>query len=580
VSHDAETRASARRITAALLAAVSLHLALAVATGSTWNHQHDEALTYDKAGKAWQVKTAPDVDWTVAELLPQVDGSELRSPPEVVHGLASSAHMPHPPAFYLLWNAWAHLAGTGTVVTRIPQYALGALLVFGLAVLARRMVPHPWAGAWVALLAGSNPWLLELVNFLRPYTLALCAAVWATVFALRAMGPERRHRDLAAFVLASLLGLYTVYHYVFVLAWHMALIALACWRAGGLRGLRTPALTATAIAVGYAPWIPVFLFHAADTSSSERFFAGVVPLGEWPLRVGLMLERYAVGQEFPVPHLAWILGLATLALVVPAFRRSAAPDRIGSLAWGTALLLPALMQLADLWMGTATLVVSKYSFVLFPLLLLVVVRAWCSGTGGRATHYGLALTWLLFLAAGLHAMVHAANRPAPVRAIARELVKEDRPGHLVVSSRATSGHVAPLLLEFRELAVSEVRLRFCHTEELLDSMHDAFGSGEFDRITLINFVIGKQRRDSRWSSEVLAKVRALARDQEWEQRRGPADVLAELWLAGERVLTIVSPVRARTYHRPRIGVASGREAYQPEPGDVPKSRSPGRTDGE
>jgi len=90
----------------------------------------------------------------------------------------------------------------------------------------------------------------------------------------------------------------------------------------------------------------------------------------------------------------------------------------------------------------------------------------------------------------------------------------------------------------------------------LDSLRAAFRSQEFDRMTLVNFVVGEKHTEPRWTNELLAEVRPLVRKERWERQRSRPEAFAERSLPGEQVVMIVTPVRALTYHRPRIGVSS------------------------
>jgi hypothetical protein len=358
-----------------------------------------------------------------------------------------------------------------------------------------------------------------------------------------------------SFALVSLVGLYSVYHYLFVFLWHLVLLTIATWRSEPRPRVRPAFVALLVVTAGYAPWFSRFLAHALSNRVGGAFFSGVVPLGEWPLRFGLMLERYLIGQVFPAYPLAWLLGLAALFPIARAFRRPA-PSRVAKLAWWTAVVLPLSIQIADLVQGTGTLMVAKYSFGLFPLVLLLLVRAWTCGAGPRISRAGLALTASLCLVATAHQIWSARAHPGHVRLLVEELALEDRTSHLVVLSRPTRGHVLPLLMEARERELRSVRVAISPSDRLVALVRKELADPDTNRLTLVNFVAGDPAHETRWPRETLARVRRVARRAGWETRSCRAEWLASEPLRGDRCLTIVSPVRASTYHRPRLGVRS------------------------
>ena len=75
------------------------------------------------------------------------------------------------------------------------------------------------------LLLAVSPWFVGYSVLLRPYALALCLGLLTTWAALEIHVPNattsQRRLWRVLFVVLSSLGLYTLYHYVFVLAWQM-----------------------------------------------------------------------------------------------------------------------------------------------------------------------------------------------------------------------------------------------------------------------------------------------------------------------------------------------------------------------
>ena len=367
-----------------LLLSLALYTAAFVFTSLHWAHQHDEGITFDLAlaspvfGSEWQ--DARPVSHHYAQLRP----SELYSSGQVLDVLWSGGSgQPHPPLYYLGLNIWARLVGTSSLLLRLPALLFGLATLVALRHLGRRLLPEGRAGEWAALFLALAPWFVALTVFLRPYSQVLCIASWASVWALRAAERGARRRDWVGFALLSLAGLYTLYHYVFVLAWHLALLltsSLSLERGPRLARWRALALVLLGLAAGFAPWLPAVLRWTGADASQIHFTTGRLGWSEWPGELHALLRRFFLDQLQPggIDVAWWIL----LALSFPAAgyalwsTRHRQRELASRSAWLCLPLLPGAALAVDAVVGNHTFVYSKYSFLLQPLLLLMIASAW------------------------------------------------------------------------------------------------------------------------------------------------------------------------------------------------------------
>jgi 4-amino-4-deoxy-L-arabinose transferase-like glycosyltransferase len=260
------------------------------------------------------------------------------------------AYVPHisgnVPLHYMIQFASVHLLGSPAFSGRLPSAISSVAACAGVFVLARRMsLRRPLLAAGIFALF---PLQLRYALEARPYELALCLSIWATVAFLRLMEQPESVVRAALYGLCVAAGLYTFPFTLFVpvanLAW---LLVTRRWR---------PLLTA-GLAVGiaglvFAPW---YLHSAA--SWREAVVAGQLKdtIG---LRAIPMVLRELTGAGY---------GGTALTLIGVWFGLSKGRDR---LLWILYAIVPVLCAVAaDAFFGYF-LAIRQMIFVLAPLALL------------------------------------------------------------------------------------------------------------------------------------------------------------------------------------------------------------------
>jgi hypothetical protein len=506
---------------------VALGVLLVVARGAAWEHRHDEGTTFDLAiGMILRdkfVDTFPANPVPIESLYKVIDGRSDYDAADAIASVGLPYRMFHPPGYYAALHLWTKVFGTGKLVLRIPAYLLAALAILGMALIARRVIPERGAAVWVAAFFAVCPWVISVFNFARPYHLALFLAVWSTVAVLEMSrdGPRMRWRIL--FVATSLLGIYTLYHYAFVLLWQMIFLLCSAWGTGPARRKREIlglVGCGAVIAAGFVPWLRVFRVHLRASGNSGDYFTGGLPdlpEGHAQFRTLFAFRDYALADSVDTLGgrglilMVSILGGLTLLAVLwgalgPARKALSGPAmRQARIFWITAPALPLLIWLSDLWRSSHTVLITKICFGFIILLVLATVRAWlCAPRVLRV----LGLTaWVTTM--GLATLLCTYDRAlttSGAEATAQLIAQADTDQHLLVFSTGLRGYSVPMLLSLRDAGVKNVYVTRA-TEKQLGGMLAAVASQPmFRRVSLVNFMIPNQSGTLMWDLDLVKNL--------------------------------------------------------------------------
>lgn len=486
---------------------------------------HDEGVTFEQAVN--HVECDPAKPLPVATIYRQLDSSPRHGMSETVRTL--KFHGMHPPAYYLFVNQLARLAGTGWTL-RLSGLLFGVFAIAGLSRLAQMVIGKPVAGCWAALLGAVSCWHVDVATYLRPYGLALCLGVWSTCIAYRlAAAPAARFDRLAwvMFTLLSLLGIYTIYHYAFLIVWQFLWITAVFWKHKDVSfRSRLPWLTAFSLCLlaGYVAWLPNFVNHMKVTDR-YYYFSGVISPAEFPERLLEVLSVFAFGRPPDHPTLALLAFeaiLVTSVLFVLAVCRigGCAESRPAFLFWTSMPVLPGLILAADVIKGTHTLFVDKTVFMLFPVLVLAVVFAFLKLKSRALANSGLVLWTAAAAAATTVHCVREYERVSDYEKVVGYLAANDKSSHVVLFSSAARGYTQPFLRLLRQSSTQDLRMTLGKTQSLsavvLRLMDD---HPDTDRITLINVGAIYSAELQRWSEfEIQAATRQVERSR-WSIHR-------------------------------------------------------------
>ena len=526
---EAAAPARSRSGTTRQLACVAVYLLLCIGTGLAWEPTHDEGVAWRQAIGQLSLPP-PEQAAPIARLYATLDSQTGRSAADVFDALMVRGGM-HPPAYYLLLHWWSDVAGTSRIALNAPAYLLGVLSLFGIHRLARRLVPVPNGPIWAMTLMALSPWFIGFSNLAKPYAIVICLSLWGAVALLNASQAGRRAglwRGL--FVALSILGVYSIYHYAFVVVWQGALALLLAWRRPDRqRAVCWVVAMGVAIVAGLAPWAPRLLQHLEISAADPHYFSGLVPLAEWPALIFGMMRIWGLGEALrsvgsELFRDIWtVLAIATAPLAIYAFTPRGRPaamaeDRDAQLFGGSVLLRPLAIVLGDLWRGTHTLFISKLSFGLFPIVLLVIVRAWHAAPRTWQKTAGLTAWALLFFTGSTASSYSRATSYTPFEAVVESLAEKDTQSHLVLLSSKAQGYVIPLLLTARDARLAKVRVAYAPAEQLWPTLERAAADASIERVTLVDLAVTYRPQDL-WRAKTLHALQLRAERASWRVAR-------------------------------------------------------------
>lgn len=507
---------------------VLLYLALAVPLVAFWSAPGDEGGTFNQAIGPVMLEGTPGETIPFAAIAPILAADDEYGPSDVVEAMQRRGM--HPPAYYLLMHLWTRAGGTSPAWLRLPGILLGVLCVLGIWGVTRQLAPRGSAATWAALLLAASLSHLYFSLYLRPYGLELTmliASLWL-LLKLRAERDRRREATLwAGFVAVSLLGLYTLYHYVFVLAWQFAMLllwALATPKESRKSDLAKLVGAGLCIVVGFVPWLASLSGHLELTASRRFYFQGFPAPETWLANSVMLARQLILGREFvglglasPVAELALLTGVILawpLLRSIPAERQ-----RELRIFWLSVPLLPVSILVADYLRGTHTVFLQKTMLTMLPLAILALAVGACSVSRRRLGSACLAFWLAVLLAASANRVVHAVTRPAWQEQVAAELRSRDRASHGVVFSSRSRRFLHPMLVALRDRGTTQLELSVAGRKQLAEAVERLIRSGAVERISLVSF-----GDDEGFGPDALQRGVIVARMLGW--RRVPTGIPA------------------------------------------------------
>ena len=339
-----------------------------------------------------------------------------------------------PPLHYAL--AWlpVQLGGDSTVLARLPSIVLGTLTI-PLAYLLGRRTGGTRAGLIAAALVALAPFSVWYSDEARAYATMMFLLALGALALLRAVAGDGR-RWWALWALCSCAALWSHYTAVFVVA------GMAGWAfLARPERRRAVLLAATAVAVGYAPWLPGFLAQRRNQLGIDSIDTFARLHLTTPLSVPantLLGHPFHDLRTFPGVHGLLLVLVAAALLTWALVRARPALELRARLAADSGLLvLLALATPAGLLLYAATgtslwLPRNLGASVPFLVLTVALVLGWASTrVPARAGAGALALLGLLYVALTVRSQAPEYRRP-PFREASQWVARHAAPGAPVV----------------------------------------------------------------------------------------------------------------------------------------------------
>ena len=254
------------------------------------------------------------------------------------------------PLNYVVQFASVHLLGFSAFTGRLPSAICSVLACAGVFVLAKRMGLR-WPLLATAIFA-LFPLQLRYALEARPYELALCLSVWATVALLRVVERPESVSRAALYGLSIDAGLFTFPYMLFVPLAHLAWSGLVSFRTQRRQPLLTIAFALGIAGLIFVPW---YLHSAA-------LWRTAVAIGQLKGAITFHAVSMILRELVAAGYIGSLLVLAGFAYGLT--RRRDWP------LWLLYFIVPIVCAVAaDLWFGYF-LAIRQMIFVLAPLALL------------------------------------------------------------------------------------------------------------------------------------------------------------------------------------------------------------------
>lgn len=504
---------------AAVLLPLLLYLALALPLATRWSPPGDEGTTLDQVLGPPPLAADAGAARPFASLAPVLGGEHARGAGEVLEAVRERGM--HPPAYYLGVHLWTRAFGTVPFWLRLPGIVLGLLSVLGIWAVTREILPEGSAPLWAATLLAASVTPLVFSLTLRPYGLELAlivASLWLLFRLRRETLPRREAACWAGFVAVNLLGLYTLYHYAFFLAWQLAVLglqALLAPRSSRAEELARVAGAGLLIGAGFAPWLGPLSDHLDTTATGRFYFQGFPEAGTWLANAANLVRKLVLRGQFP--ELGRLSPLAELALLTAALLawpllHAGPPARRRDLRvfWLSLPLLPAGILLGDWLRQTHTVFLIKTMLPVIPLAIVALAVGARSLASRRLGTACLVLWLAILLAPSVDRVVEAFRARTWQQRVARSLGAHDGEGHVVVVSSRDRRFLYPLLMSLRDAGVRQLALTWAGSPDLDAVLLRLHGDPRVERISLVSF-----GDDEGWYPPARARTLTRARELGW-----------------------------------------------------------------
>ncbi|MCK5174427.1 MAG: glycosyltransferase family 39 protein [Planctomycetes bacterium] len=304
----------------------------------------------------------------LAEITDFVSYSPQFGPLDVLKSLRHAGM--HPPAYYLVLHYVLKYVGNDAFILR-----LGSILASLLSVVVMyrfgKEVCNESVGYYSALFLGISAYGVFYGSIVRPYPLIMLISLVSTFQAWKlstAGGLHPANKKLILYAVVVLLGLYTIYHFLFVFAFQIAFLVMSNLR--NKKALLTIGAVLSVVFVLYLPWLPSLSEQLKVVRGGTYYFHGEFTFASLAESVlSLSFLKYLPTQPRSVIKLL-IAGSAYMLILAGSYCLLKVPKKraiVMSLA-----IYVLCGWLADRLMHTETLAVEMLLFFLVPMSLFLL----------------------------------------------------------------------------------------------------------------------------------------------------------------------------------------------------------------
>lgn len=399
----------------------------------------------------------------------------------------------HPPLYYLLVRSVLKYVGNHAFILRLVSvcFAVGSIpLLYRIG----KTVHTELTGIYSAVFFTISAYGIVYGTMVRPYPLAMFLALWSTDQALHLSTSKDTvipFGKLALYGLTLTLGMYTIYHFVFIALFQVffLLVHQSMNRKSWVRLV----LTILVAGMFYIPWLPAFYFQFTHVNSSEFYFHGEASLS--------MLVKAIMGFNFAMFIEGKFNTLIKLLII-------AIPGILTLWGYGRSFLKPLQRSFAIAMLGglsanfvidqildTITLSVPKLSFFFSPMAVIFLSIGLTNITRPRMVHrIGVGMCCSLLLLSSFLAFRNKPNFDGPrclvelrdtLRAFSSRSEQTSPMKSIIVINTDRRRYIFSLLLPL-QIEAADVTVRNNMNSDSIDMVIASLLEEQYDRVILMN----------------------------------------------------------------------------------------------
>lgn len=432
----------------------------------------------------------------IAEIEKYVDYSPDHGVRDVVRSLQYAGM--HPPFYYLLLHYTVRFLSNSTMTLRLISLFF-SLLSIALTFWLGKVLCDESLGLLVALFMTISPYCLQYSVMVRPYPLLMFISLFSSLSAyLLATNKKFHFKSIGCYlyILTSVVGLYTMYQYIFVIFFQAALVILLLPK--NIKSLFSTGLIYLSIGLLYIPWLP-YLKDQLDVVNSANYYFH----GQNNLLVIIIQVIYNNFLQIPLPgdSLDPVLSpikLLLLAIVLFVFFLgcvNALYHKQGRQVFLALLFYLAAHFVGDWMMQSKTLVFEKFQFFLIPMFFLTFGFGFIKIPNRFYAKSAVVLFFSVLLAISFTTVFQAKSNfdgPAIIRSISTEIsrnsaTKDDQA--LLIVNTSSRRYLLPLAHSSDE-SVAVMIMTDADTAEILSQIN----VNQYDVIFVANLLVQEQAR--------------------------------------------------------------------------------------
>lgn len=305
---------------------------------------------------------------SLTQLKQLIDYSNYHSFKDVLDSLTYAGM--HPPFYYLSLHTIMRFFGNSTLTLRLISilFSAGSILIvyfLGQKILNERL------GFISAFFLSISGYGVQFGGFVRPYSMAMFLAL-LTTYIIMSMSLENKvsFKDprIYVYITSAALGLYTIYHFLFVIVFHICFLLLNHY--SNRRTVFVCFAMFSIIFVLYCFWIPFLLIQLYKIINNSYYFHG---FPNFLLLKIILVEYLFLGSQIQKLPMALFIILGCITYLVLAIGLHYLLKNNLSRFLAISILLYIFSNiLVDIIMNTHTIQISKIQFFLVPLLLIIL----------------------------------------------------------------------------------------------------------------------------------------------------------------------------------------------------------------